>query len=693
MKSSVFAAATAAVLITLGSARAGELDVHGEYVKAKDAIAFVDFTAEPSRFVPDDAAPECLPLGYTLATSRDALSGEGVAKVHVAQNCAERFSLALPAEQGSYRVTAWVRHGRAFLTFVVLYADGSGLARTSAQLGPTGRTTSDGWVEMASNELPVDGAQVKAAYLRTIDYGSTDGTEIDAIEVVRAGVFEPQKACAGALDPVCGTEGLCVHGSCALGRAAVPPLPVDALRNGMVDLFAARVRTFFGGARSRKENLPAALATIESARSAKTAWQFWGGLARSIRQLHDWHTAMGLPLGGDPKYSLNACFIEGDADASHALWPSHPLYPDVLVSHAGSGAAGLHAGDRLVAVDGQHPLAWARSLGEVDPGFHVATDPAVFADFAEALGGPYWLGGGLMVKYAKTLTVIRCDAANGTCDDHVETIEVASLTEDGGQSVACDNRPFYHLEAGKNPPDSHRVFNDFFDGKIKDTSDEEAIYGVVWDTLYGGGDPNGYVNGKLKQLIASWKASARGVILDHRAGNGGTLDSPELLTTLVRPPLVLAAVLMPIETAAFDGPSSQDEGLSLFSSFKGKSPYRVGSQAHDPELPVALVIHRDGSASDYLPLGMKGAPRVRIFGPHGTAGAFSTFVQLSYYGAFELQFASGDTITADGRGQIGHGVEPDEVVQQRQSDLLAGKDSIHEAALSWVRANLKPAAP
>lgn len=86
---------------------------------------------------------------------------------------------------------------------------------------------------------------------------------------------------------------------------------------------------------------------------------------------------------------------------------------------------------------------------------------------------------------------------------------------------------------------------------------------------------------------------------------------------------------------------------------------------------------------------MKGAPGVRIFGPHATAGAFSTFVQVAYHGAFELQFASGDTIGADGKAHIGHGVDPDETVQQRQSDLLAGRDSLHEAALAWVRAHLK----
>ena len=39
---------------------------------------------------------------------------------------------------------------------------------------------------------------------------------------------------------------------------------------------------------------------------------------------------------------------------------------------------------------------------------------------------------------------------------------------------------------------------------------------------------------------------------------------------------------------------------------------------------------------------------------------------------------------------IGRGVMPDYVVDQKQSDLLAGVDTIHEAALAWVRQELKP---
>jgi C-terminal processing protease CtpA/Prc len=162
------------------------------------------------------------------------------------------------------------------------------------------------------------------------------------------------------------------------------------------------------------------------------------------------------------------------------------------------------------------------------------------------------------------------------------------------------------------------------------------------------------------------------------------------MTELVRPTETWAVTLMPIHKAAWDGPASVSEGIALFNSFASTSPYVVGSEQYDAALPVALITHRDGSASDYLPQGMKGAPKTRLFGPGPTAGAFSTFIQFVYWGEVSFQFASGDTITKDGAALIGHGVVPDEIVEQKQSDLLAGKDSIHEAALAWVRQELKP---
>src|SRR5690606_3130111 len=111
-----------------------------------------------------------------------------------------------------------------------------------------------------------------------------------------------------------------------------------------------------------------------------------------------------------------------------------------------------------------------------------------------------------------------------------------------------------------------------------------------------------------------FKESARGVILDHRAGSGGTRDAPQAITQLVRTPQALSVGPVFMMTAADDGPANADEGIERFTALS-KIPnqlYQVGSDSPDLDLPVALLLHRDGSASDWLPHGMKGAPNVRI---------------------------------------------------------------------------------
>jgi len=116
----------------------------------------------------------------------------------------------------------------------------------------------------------------------------------------------------------------------------------------------------------------------------------------------------------------------------------------------------------------------------------------------------------------------------------------------------------------------------------------------------------------------------------------------------------------------------------------------VGSGSPRTDVPVALLLTEDVSASDWLPQGMKGGQNVRLFAPFQTNGGFSTRYSLGYWLSMSYVMAVGDDILADGTTHNGRGVDPDVVVLPRQSDLLAGKDSVYEAALAWVRAGLAP---
>jgi len=667
----------------------------GYYHPDPKAVAFEDFTA-PNRYVPDGTAMACMTPAYMVLSSDTALSGTTIVTLHEKSGqCQERFLLTAPATKASYRATVWVRHGSAGARLNVSYPTGSPKENllTSARMAPTGRATSDGWIELASNDFSVDGTALgmggvaPRVYLRISDFSDLNGLDIDALELIPSGTYVEEQACEGVRDPICGADSLCIGGVCARGDLDVPPLPEGQLKNDMVDTMEGQLQTFFGGQKTRKIDLPLAMSTLEGIRTATTPWQFWNGWATAIHELHDWHTdSYGSLLqdhGGSQR--LNACFIEGDADLSHGIVPSDAFYRDILVSHYGTDSGGLKTGDRLVAVDGLHPIAWARGLVDVDWQYHVASDADSFADFAEALGGP----NGLIVRYAKEITVIRCD--QGACDGPPETIRISKLMGvGGGADVACDNRPFYHLGSAGPDPSNHYVYGTIFQGAVDETTPAEAIYSMVWDTLDGEGNPQGSVNSAISSAIQFWKANARGVILDHRAGNGGTLDSAELVTTLARPPSIAAVIRMPIATAGYTGPDSTADGLAIFFSTPAVDDYNVGSSNYATDLPIALVTHRDGSASDYMPYGMKGAPNVKIFGPGPTAGAFSTFIQFNYWGGLGFQFASGDTISSQGISLMGKAVRPDVVVQQKQSDLIAGKDTIFEAALAWVRSELKP---
>jgi len=667
-------------------ASAGGFDPRGAYVPSSAAVAFVDFEGnfDPAQErVPADGGPGECPTGYALRTTGDALSGAVVLHVDVkAAGCAERFAIrGVPAKRASYRATLWMRHGGLDAQLTARYRPESGLATRYAKLAPTGRTTSDGWVELASNELPVDGGALDALYVKLTDFDAV-GTEVDAIEVVEAGPFVEERACAGALDPVCGDEGVCIGGRCVLGRLHVPPLPDPAIRGDVVDRMHGLLSVFFGARKTRLLDLPRALSRIEAMREAKTAWAFWNGFGTAIRELHDWHTRASSDIqyvASDRK--LNACFIAGHADVSAAAWPRHPAYHDVLVSHVGTTSSGFERGDRLVAVDGQHPVEWALGLKTVDWGFWQACDDRVFTEPVERLKQ-------LIPRFASKLTVIKCSGEAGTCEGTLRTIDVATLADAEGD-VVCDNRPIYSL-LSNNPGPAHDVGYNFFSGQVAGTTSDEKIQGLIWDTLYGGGEPNGQVNGSLKKAFAAFKKDARGVILDHRAGNGGTLDGAETATTLMRPPATMLVFRSPIDSAGFEGPATPEQGKALFDAAKAITPYRVGSEDHDPTLPVAVLLHRDGSASDFFPFGVKGAPKARLFGVAPTAGAFSTFYTLDPPGSIGFQIASGDSISAEGEALLGRGVDPDEIVLQRQSDLLAGKDTMIEAALAWLRKELKP---
>jgi hypothetical protein len=655
-------------------ARAGEFAADGTFSFAKDAAVALDFEDEalPPLAEPDEPPPQ-------RRTVTDALSGSAV--LELAPYASSAFEVALPEELATYRVSVWIRGGEAVGLLTTSF-DGARVDEV-ATLYPTGRMTSDGWVELANERIRIDGRSGRV----TVGVFSTSGAEFDAVEFVRDGEASvaPGRACLGLQDATaCDVGEVCTWGACRSMTGWVPPIPVE--RDAVANYLANRLEFLFGPYENRTRDLPAARVALEAMRHAKDPWSFWNGFLLALRRLQDSHTGMGGSLADyalrNPR-PIDVCFLEGDADWSHEVAPSDPLHRDVLVSHTGAlRNLGLRTGDRLVRVDGRHPIDWARSMIEVNWSLGSASNHRTFAEYAAALRS-------LISRYARTIEVVRC-TENGC--GAVEAIDVLAepplAPEETLTAVLCDNRPLRHLA---DSPGDHQGADGVFSGFLNGVSEDEKLFGIEWDSFYTSTGQDG-IGPQLKKAVARITSeAARGVVLDHRRGTGGTLAGPELVWNYAVPRKPLT--FFQTRNRAEDEQPTLAEGKALFSGALATSQVDyAGSNAANP-VPTAVLLTSDISASDWFPLGMKGAPKVRMFGPYETSGAFSTRLALGYWLGMSFTLASGDTFVADGRSLNGFGVEPDVVVVPKQSDLARERDTVYEAALAWLRAELEGATP
>jgi hypothetical protein len=609
--------------------------------------------------------------GLVIKDGADALLGGRYAIITATNGATVDLPITVPADKGAYRARFFARTNRVVADVAVDYPEDGGSPSFTARFFPTGRVTSDGWYEVTTSRFSIDGARTPTAKLSIF----ASGAGVDAFELVRDGDFKALNKCALPADPACGAGELCAAGWCRNGEANVPPLPQGASREDLVSYLEGRLTSFFGGRITREARLPVAKKTLAAMRTAPDAWAFWNGYATAIHQLHDWHTKIDGPVAVSGRGAFPICFVEGDADLTHDAWPKDAALPDVLVSHVGpEGASGLKPGDRIVAINGMHPIAFAESLEAIDWDAWRSNDPEGHAEAVERLRF-------MVRRWADTITVIRCDAATHTCKPP-ETLHASDLpAAEPSLYPQCDHRPGYHLASGGPDATSHDVSDVSF-GPLRESGDGEGLYGVVWDSVYlQEGLANPYTT-----AIEALRANAKGIVLDHRTGNGGTEPAAEYLTTLFRLPATLGVATGFNGTIGwFDAPFTKADGLSIFDRLVATSEaYTVGAADARTDVRTALLLARDGSASDWFPEGMKGLTNVRSFGRR-TAGAFSSFIQFDYFGGMNWQFGSGDYIREDGTTHIGEGVLPDEELLPRQSDLLDGRDTVYERALAWVR--------
>lgn len=672
MSRSVVGAAAIALVWPL-EARAATFDEEGSLLFDPAAAVTIDFDED---IVPDGS------VASITVEDETALSGGRLLRLPPFQGVGVTFELEPSAR--AYRVSAWIRGAETFADVEVAYSDNAhaGVDEVAA-LYPTGRMTSDGWIEVANDHVHLDttrGASMEVGFF------SPSGADVDAVEIVANGSlgFEDRSGapCAGSADPTCGPDQVCAFSQCRYVGGWVPDIPAD--RHDVAAYLRARLELLFGPLRNRALDLPNADLALDRMDAATTPWAFWNGFLLGIRRLHDGHTTTSgiadFTLPNERPFGV--CLIEGDADRSHGVAPADPFYRDVLVSHVSpTRTYGLHPGDRIVAIDGRHPIAWARAQIEHHFGMNPTSNHATFAELAEQLRS-------LMARYAHEMTVVRCDAGAGTCGG-LETIELDAepviAPDEPFEVVACDNRPLRHLS--DSPANHANATGDtVYHGLVLESDATERIYGAEWESLYTT-TGNDYVGPNLKALVAELKADARGAILDHRSGNGGTNVGSGILWSFAIPRRTISAY--------YDRAHFEDEevdlatGLVRFQHAEAAGFADVGGSNTPTAMPVALLVTRDVSASDWLPLGMKGAaPNVKVFGPFETNGGFSTRYAFGYWLGMSYVMAVGDTFDPTGMSLNGKGVEPDILVLPKQSDLMAGRDTVYEAALAWVRQEL-----
>lgn len=653
------------------TAHAASFNAEGELVVAPDAVTFLDFEQD---LIPPDG-------GASLTVEDEgALVGKRVLKLGAFGGA--DVPVELLDGDHEYAVSAWIKGGETVVDVEISYADNTHSSVDElATLYPTGRMTSDGWVEVGNDHVRVAGSRGASV---SIGFFAAGGAQVDALEVVatRPLAFDEISGgtCSGSADPTCGDQQVCLFSQCRYVGGLVPDLPED---DDVRAYLGARLELLFGPLLNRRLDLPNARLALDRMRHAPDPWTYWNGFMLAVRRLHDGHTTTSgiSDFVFQNEKPIGLCFIEGDADLSHGIAPQDPLYLDVLVSHSsGFRDLGLAAGDRLVRVDGQHPIAWARAQIEHHWSISPTSDHDTFAELAEQLRG-------LVARYASTIEVVRCDAATGTCGP-LETIDMTAIPTiaegEPFEGTSCDNRPLRHLA---DSPANHAAGSDtVYHGLLNESDANEAIYGAEWESLYttNGNDGSG---AGLKAAVAQFKSDARGVVLDHRSGNGGTLLANDILWNFAVPQHPITVYL--------DRQHKEDEEPTLFEGLaafqagvSGNYADRAGS-ASPTTMPIALLTTRDVSASDWLPLGMKGvASNVKVFAPFETNGGFSTRYAFGYWLGLNYVIAVGDSFDATGQTRNGRGVEPDVVVLPKQSDLLVGKDTVYEAALAWVRSEL-----
>lgn len=178
---------------------------------------------------------------------------------------------------------------------------------------------------------------------------------------------------------------------------------------------------------------------------------------------------------------------------------------------------------------------------------------------------------------------------------------------------------------------------------------------------------------KEMEPVMEYFENASGLVVDIRGGGGGEDIAGKTIASYFTSQRRLY-----MTTSIKNGPGPDDFTTpeQWFISPKGDQPFTR---------PVVLLTNRlTISARETFALAMRTLPQVSSIGDT-TAGAFSNLVLREMPNGWGYSMSIGDWRAADGTSFEGIGLPPDELIQNKRSDLLNGKDEVLERALELLR--------
>ncbi len=582
------------------------------------------------------------------------------------------------------------------------------LSLGAARLSPTGRATSDGWIELETG--PVDwefaaaggpiGLLISDSQYSRRGMRPNDELDarVDAVEIEDLGsAAVPDRSCNLPEENArCGPRGICWLGRCVDAAAALGSIPSEGFREAYLQRRGFLIEETLAIRRTRPQ-LETFHQILDGLRDA-TPKSFWTRIVSAWERLRDGHASPPSGKTIQATSPQGICLGPGRAD----LLPEEREAPVPMVFEPGSSS--LEPGDVLTRIDGLEVDAWKHAARRY---LYYNGDP----DGREALQVNDVLRAA--VQTGATVEFTRCASDGDPPLEACSPSETTSVEIDFAETVGAE--VWEGGETDALDEETGRYCDFRFDSLRPDDEGigSGAVYfseldsGTVRAEYFDMPQPRSRDGEPLASWEEGWSTNLSDepdqIMVDQRLGFGGGFEAVHFLGDLFLKAAssvreigfpwygsTLGADQMQGLRECLDGQESDACGGLFVSGVDDNDPTtQLGEQAR-----LALVTANAVSGNDFFAkyLTFREA-ETRIFGYAPTVGAFGAVRSFSglpgesqapSYQYHDTRFVSADQGLSQSRFSSGQGVDPDEIVYQRQSDARRGVDSIISAAEAWL---------